>query len=60
MSEPVPTAQSRKGNELPYVGLRPFERNERDRLFGRNRDAQILCDRTLSGRLTILYGQRGW
>jgi WD40 repeat protein len=28
-------------------------------LFGRNRDAQILCDRTLSSRLTILYGQSG-
>src|SRR4051812_7936161 len=59
MSEVAPAMGSRPGNELPYVGLRPFERHESNRLFGRDRDAQILCDRTLSGRLTILYAQSG-
>lgn len=44
---------------VPYVGLRPFERHERDRFFGRERDAEILCNRILSGRLTILYALSG-
>ena len=59
MAEAAPAVQPPKEKQLPYVGLRPFERYESDRLFGRDRDAQILCDRTLSGRLTILYAQSG-
>lgn len=43
----------------PYVGPRPFERHERNLFHGRTTDARILCDRILSGRLTILYGQSG-
>lgn len=52
-----PTAQLTAS--APYVGLRPFERRERDLLFGRDKDAQILCDRISSSRLTILYALSG-
>ena len=45
--------------DVPYVGLRPFERHEADRFFGRAKDSQRLCDQILSGRLTILYAQSG-
>jgi hypothetical protein len=44
---------------VPYVGLRPFEEHESDRFFGRDRDADLLYDKILSGRLTILYAQSG-
>lgn len=43
----------------PYVGLRPYERNEQHLLFGRHRDTQFLSDKILSARLTVLYGQSG-
>jgi len=43
----------------PYVGLRPFESEERDRFFGREQDASFLCDKILTARLTILYAQSG-
>lgn len=56
-SEPV-VAQTPQGPE-PYPGPRPFERHEGDRYYGRKTDSQILCDRILAGRLTILYAQSG-
>ncbi len=43
----------------PYVGMRPFASEERSVFFGRERDAQILTDRILSARLTVLYAQSG-
>lgn len=46
-------------DSLPYIGLRPFEAHESDRFFGRERDSDLLCDKILSGRLTILYAQSG-
>lgn len=59
MAAAVQALQNEAGSGTPYVGLRPFERGERDRFFGRERDGRILCDRTLSGRLTVLYAQSG-
>jgi hypothetical protein len=43
----------------PYVGLRPFERSERQLFFGRERDAQFLRDKTLSAPLTLFYARSG-
>src|SRR5262245_2837069 len=43
----------------PYVGLRPFEREERGVFFGRDRDARFLADKIFSARLTLLYSQSG-
>lgn len=44
---------------VPYVGLRPYEREERNIFFGRDRDAKFLCDKIFSARLTFLYAQSG-
>ena len=43
----------------PYVGLRPYEREERDWFFGRDQDARLLHDKILASRLTILYSLSG-
>ena len=43
----------------PYVGLRPYEREERCIFFGRDRDAQFLTDKIFSAKLTILYSLSG-
>jgi WD40 repeat protein len=43
----------------PYVGVRPYRREERDWFFGRDDDARFLCDKVLAARLTILYSQSG-
>jgi len=59
MAAPQPIMLPIPVQGVPYVGLRPFEPHERDRFFGRERDAQILCDRILSTRLTILYALSG-
>jgi hypothetical protein len=45
--------------EGPYVGLRPFERNEQAIFFGRARDAEFLKDKIFSARLTLLYAPSG-
>ena len=43
----------------PYVGLRPFERDERDLLVGRDRDCSFLCNKIFSSPLTLLYARSG-
>ncbi|HTD55637.1 MAG TPA: hypothetical protein VK670_09655, partial [Silvibacterium sp.] len=43
----------------PYVGLRPFERDERAIFFGRELDAEFLKDKIFSARLTLLYAPSG-
>lgn len=43
----------------PYVGLRPFERDEQSIFFGRHRDADFLRDKIFSARLTLLYAPSG-
>ena len=45
--------------ERPYVGLRPFERNEHGIFRGRERDARFLCSKIFSSRLTLLYAPSG-
>jgi WD40 repeat protein len=43
----------------PYVGLRPFEREEHEIFFGRDLDARLLTNKVFSARLTLLYSQSG-
>ena len=43
----------------PYVGLRPYNREEADWFHGRDADAQVLVDKVLSSRLTLLYAPSG-
>src|SRR5262245_2142329 len=59
MSPPEVATRRVAAAPTPYVGLRPYEREERDWFFGREQDAQFLCDKILSARLTILYSQSG-
>jgi len=55
----TPVDVDRDGPAGPYVGLRPYRAAERNRFFGRDRDAAFLCNKVLSSRLTILYSQSG-
>jgi hypothetical protein len=43
----------------PYVGLRPYSELEHGLFFGRDRDAQLLVNKILSARLTLVYGASG-
>jgi len=43
----------------PYVGLRPFERDEQSIFFGRDREAGFLRDKIFSARLTLVYAPSG-
>ncbi len=43
----------------PYIGLRPFAENERDRFFGRDREISILLDKIRANRLTLLLAASG-
>src|SRR5262245_58266736 len=43
----------------PYVGLRPYEEDERELFFGRDRDARLLRNEIFSGPLTLLYAPSG-
>jgi hypothetical protein len=43
----------------PYVGLRPYEREERSIFFGRDRDAKFLTDKIFSAKLSIFYSLSG-
>ena len=43
----------------PYIGLRPYTEAERDRFFGRERDALLLRNKILAAPLTVLYAMSG-
>src|SRR5262245_13907039 len=43
----------------PYVGPRTFSEAEKDRFFGREREAQDLLALVLSERLVLFYAQSG-
>ncbi|MCI5193399.1 MAG: ATP-binding protein [Candidatus Electrothrix sp. AU1_5] len=43
----------------PYIGLRPFRENERDRFFGRDREISVLLDKIRGNRLTLLLAGSG-
>jgi WD40 repeat protein len=43
----------------PYVGPRTFQENERDRFFGREREARELFALTVSEQLVLFYAQSG-
>jgi tetratricopeptide (TPR) repeat protein len=47
------------GDPKPYVGLRPFHRDDRAAFFGREREAAELVRRWRDNRLTILHGPPG-
>ena len=43
----------------PYIGLRPFEEENRDYFFGREDDIKLISNNLQAHRLTILYGPSG-
>src|SRR5512144_475957 len=43
----------------PYVGPRPFERADRDRFFGRTREARDLLALIMAERVVLFYAQSG-
>ncbi len=45
--------------DSPYVGPRPFTEQERNRFFGREREAQELLSLVTSERLVLFYGASG-
>lgn len=58
MSSRLQVAVPDDGSE-PYVGLKPYTEAERDRFFGRERDAQLLINKLFSHPLTLLYAPSG-
>ncbi len=46
-------------NTAPYIGLRPYTRDDSDLFFGREGDTQILLDKILANRLTLLFAASG-
>jgi WD40 repeat protein len=45
--------------ENPYVGPRPFERDERLNFFGRDRELQELLSLVIAHRVVLLYAESG-
>jgi hypothetical protein len=43
----------------PYVGPRPFEREEKDLFFGRDREARDLCSLVVAHPIVLLYAASG-
>ena len=58
-TEATSVAPNSPSIEAPYVGLRPYDREERHLFFGRDRDAVLLCNKIFSSRLTLCYGPSG-
>lgn len=51
------TSQSERVN--PFKGLRPFQPEDEEKLFGRDRDLFLMKDRILSSRTTLLFAGSG-
>jgi hypothetical protein len=45
--------------QSPYPGLRPYREDEKDNFFGRDADCEILVDKLLGNRLTLLFAATG-
>jgi hypothetical protein len=43
----------------PYIGLRPYTRDDSALFFGRDGDTQIVLDKILANRLTLLFAASG-
>ena len=43
----------------PYKGLRPYEEADQDNFFGREVEKQILVDKILTNKLTLLFAASG-
>jgi len=43
----------------PYKGLRPYEEQDKENFFGREAEKQILIDKILTNKLTLLFAASG-
>lgn len=43
----------------PYIGLGPYDRDDADFFFGREREVDLISANLMASRLTILYGPSG-
>lgn len=43
----------------PYKGLRPYEESDQDLFFGRDDERDVLIDKVLTNRLTLLFAATG-
>jgi len=55
----VTRVTERAKTQIPYVGPRPFNRDECDLFFGRNREVSELVSLVYSNKTTVLYAQSG-
>ena len=46
-------------DQKPYVGPRPFGRDEKDLFFGRDREARDLCSLVVAHPIVLLYAASG-
>ena len=46
-------------SEIPYPGLEPFNEDDHDYFFGRDRDRKSITSNLEASRLTLLYGASG-
>jgi HEAT repeat protein len=45
--------------ENPYIGLRPYTFEDKNKFFGRDQEKQILFDKILANKLTLLFAASG-
>jgi HEAT repeat protein len=43
----------------PYVGLRPYEESNRELFFGREEEQEIIIDKLIANKLTLLFAATG-
>jgi len=46
-------------DQAPYVGPRPFGRDEKDLFFGRDRETRDLCSLVVAHPIVLLYAASG-
>lgn len=46
-------------NFCPYVGLQPYNEDDQDYFFGRERDSRVISSNLYAAYLTVLYGASG-
>ena len=46
-------------NDSPFVGPRPFEKEDSDRFFGRTRETEELLSLIIAHRAVLVYSQSG-
>ena len=53
------SADKRVETMNPYMGLRPYEEKNKDIFFGRDQEREILIDKLLANKLTLLFAATG-